>query len=141
MRGAQLATTAADGSVLAVQPLIEALYAGRSDLELLGMVLARPVVKGYDIVRDTFHGLTGGAGEAPRNNPRFEERWREFLHDGFLAARQNLVVGQQGAAAAGQHRVHDHRDLRVVGQYGVDRLHRLRAEPGPGGKVEFNLPL
>ncbi len=77
--------TAADGSVLAVQPLIEPLYAGRSDLELLGTVLGQPAPRGYEIVRTTYHGRTGGSGEAPRNNPRFEERWREFLHDGFLA--------------------------------------------------------
>jgi len=77
-------TVAADGSLLAVQPLIEPLYEGRSDLELMAMVLGAAAPRGHDLVRATFHGREGGVGEAPRNNPRFEERWRKFLHDGFL---------------------------------------------------------
>jgi molybdopterin-containing oxidoreductase family iron-sulfur binding subunit len=90
-------STAADGSMLAVQPLIEPLYGGRSDLELLGMMLGLPVVKGYDIVRTTFHRLTGGSGEAPRNDPRFEERWRSFLHDGYLSTGpSDLAPSLQG---------------------------------------------
>ncbi|MEZ4386023.1 MAG: TAT-variant-translocated molybdopterin oxidoreductase [Candidatus Krumholzibacteriia bacterium] len=77
-------TTAADGSVLAIQPLIEPLYDGRSDLELMAMMLGAAALRGHDIVRTTFHQRGGGAGEAPANDLRFEERWRKFLHDGFL---------------------------------------------------------
>ncbi len=77
---------AGDGSVVAVQPLIEPLFGGRSDLELLACLLGNPAAKGHDVVRASFHQREGGLGEAPRNNPRFEERWRVFLHDGFLPA-------------------------------------------------------
>jgi len=76
---------AADGSVLSGQPLIEPLFGSRSDLELLALLLGDPAPRGHDLVRATFHQLTGGSGQAPQNNPRFEERWRRFLHDGFLA--------------------------------------------------------
>jgi MoCo/4Fe-4S cofactor protein with predicted Tat translocation signal len=75
---------AVDGSLLAVQPLIEPLHGGRSELELLAMLAGEPAPRGHDLVRTTFHRLTGGSGEAPRSNPRFEQRWRRFLHDGFL---------------------------------------------------------
>jgi len=77
---------AADGSVLAVQPLIEPLYGARSDLEVLAMLLGAAAPRGHEITRTTFHQRTGGTGDAPSNNVRFEERWRAFLHDGFLAA-------------------------------------------------------
>lgn len=78
--------TAADGSLLAGQPLIEPLFGARSDLELLAMLAGDPAPRGHDLVRTTFHQRTGGSGEAPASNPRFEERWRRFLHDGFLPA-------------------------------------------------------
>jgi molybdopterin-containing oxidoreductase family iron-sulfur binding subunit len=77
---------AADGSVLAVQPLIEPLYGARSDLEVMAMLLGAAAPRGHEIARTTFHQRSGGAGNAPSNNPSFEERWRAFLHDGFLAA-------------------------------------------------------
>ena len=79
-------TVAADGSLLGVQPLIEPLHGARSDLWLLGLLLGQAAPRSHDIVRTTFHQRTGGRGDAPSNNPRFEERWRSFLHDGFLAA-------------------------------------------------------
>lgn len=89
---------AADGSLLAVQPLVEPLYQGRSDLELLAMLTGAAAPRGHDLVRTSFHNRNGGVGEAPRNNHRFEERWRQFLHDGFLpapdAGTPGLVAGR-----------------------------------------------
>ena len=82
---------AADGSLLAVQPLIEPLHGARSDLELLATLLGEAAPRGHDVVRTTFHRHEGGAGAAPGNDPRFEERWRRFLHDGFLAAPEGLT--------------------------------------------------
>ena len=92
-------TTAADGSVLAVQPLIEPLYATRSAIEVLAMVLGDPAPRGYDIARTTVHQLTGGAGQAPSGNPRFEERWRAYLHDGSLPGAPSVdAPGLTGAS-------------------------------------------
>lgn len=65
-----------DGTLTLTQPLIEPLYGGRTETELLAAILGEPVVKGYDLVRRTF----AQAGEQD-----FEKRWRRALHDGFVA--------------------------------------------------------
>jgi len=88
---------AADGSALAVQPLIEPLHGARSDLEVLAMLAGDPAPRGHELVRTTFHQRTGGAGEAPTSNPRFEERWRQFLHDGFAGEAPRQVPRLAGA--------------------------------------------
>ncbi len=77
-------TLAVDGSLLAIQPLIEPLHGGRSELEMLALLAGDPAPRGYDLVRATFHQRTGGSGRAPADNRRFEQRWQRFLHDGFL---------------------------------------------------------
>jgi len=79
-------TIAADGSVLAIQPLIEPLHGARSDLEIMALLLGEAAPRNHDIVRTSFHHRHGGAGDAPKSNPRFEERWRRFLHDGYTSA-------------------------------------------------------
>ncbi|MGD0538626.1 MAG: 4Fe-4S dicluster domain-containing protein [Verrucomicrobiota bacterium] len=67
----------ADGTLVPVQPLIEPIFDGLTDLEVLARLGGLATTKPYDIVRDTFRGLvTGGT---------FEADWRRFLHDGFLA--------------------------------------------------------
>ncbi len=65
-----------DGTVSIVQPLIEPLYGGKSDIELLATLLGEPVTNGYEIVRRTFAGLIPPEG--------FEATWRRTLHDGLL---------------------------------------------------------
>ena len=65
-----------DGTVLPVQPLIQPLFGGFSDLEVVARLLGHPVTTPYDLVRETFKGL-GGADE---------NAWSQFLHDGFLAS-------------------------------------------------------
>ncbi len=91
---------AADGSVVAVQPLIEPLFGGRSDLEVLAALLGEPGTTAHASVRTTFHQRDGGRGEAPHNNPRFEERWRKFLHDGFVSAADGATVTPPIAATS-----------------------------------------
>jgi molybdopterin-containing oxidoreductase family iron-sulfur binding subunit len=49
-------------------------------------------------VRTTFHRRTGGSGDAPANNPRFEERWRRFLHDGFADGARPVTPGLAATA-------------------------------------------
>ncbi|MBN8247516.1 MAG: TAT-variant-translocated molybdopterin oxidoreductase [Verrucomicrobia bacterium] len=65
----------ATGAVLPVQPLIQPLFGGLSDLEVLARLLGHPITTPYDLVRETFKGLTSGE----------ENAWNQFLHDGFLA--------------------------------------------------------
>jgi anaerobic selenocysteine-containing dehydrogenase len=66
-----------DGTVVPVQPLIEPLFGGLTDIEVLARIGGLPAVKPYDIVRETFRSLAGA--------DLFDEKWKRFLHDGFLA--------------------------------------------------------
>jgi len=66
-----------DGTVSVIQPLILPLYQGRSAHELLDALFAAPGRTDYDIVRDHWNSQNPGAD--------FESRWRQALHDGFIA--------------------------------------------------------
>ena len=73
-----------DGTVVPIQPLIEPLFGGLTDLEVLARVGGLPVTSPHEIVRETFKALVAGAN--------FEEAWKKFLHDGFLGASAWPVV-------------------------------------------------
>lgn len=62
------------GEYSVVQPLIAPLYDGKTAEEVLAWVLGRDS-SGYELVRETFAGLTGGVFQ--------EELWRQTLHDGL----------------------------------------------------------
>jgi MoCo/4Fe-4S cofactor protein with predicted Tat translocation signal len=110
-----------EGTVVPVQPLIEPLFGGVTDLEILARISGLERTSPYEIVRETFAGLVGG-GNA-------DAAWRRFLHDGFLANSQakEVSVTFNGAAAAqtlgafnpgatpakGSLEVVFHRDLKV----------------------------
>ena len=64
----------ANGTYVPIQPLIEPLFDGLTELEVLAILAGADKTKPYEIVRDTFR-LGGGPGE---------NDWRKFLHDGFL---------------------------------------------------------
>jgi molybdopterin-containing oxidoreductase family iron-sulfur binding subunit len=66
-----------DGTVSVQQPLIEALYGGKSTIELLAAALDDAPSSGYEIVRETFRGLAKAVD--------IETTWRRTLHDGVLA--------------------------------------------------------
>jgi molybdopterin-containing oxidoreductase family iron-sulfur binding subunit len=96
----------ADGTVVPLQPLIEPLFGGLTELEVLARVASLPMAKPYDTVRETFKQLVNGAGSEVRslgatggasaNQPAvqaaFEEAWHRFLHDGFLAGSAAQAV-------------------------------------------------
>ncbi|MCW5559969.1 MAG: 4Fe-4S dicluster domain-containing protein, partial [Verrucomicrobiae bacterium] len=63
------------GDVLPVQPLIQPLFGGLSELEVLARLLGHPITSPYELVRETFKELASGD----------ENAWNQFLHDGFLA--------------------------------------------------------
>src|ERR1019366_5695699 len=63
-----------DGTVVSIQPLIEPLFGGMTELEVLARVGGLEQTNPYDIVRETFRALAGPD----------EEKWKRFLHDGFL---------------------------------------------------------
>jgi molybdopterin-containing oxidoreductase family iron-sulfur binding subunit len=66
-----------DGTVSVQQPLIAPLYEGRSERELLSLLLELPVQDGYEGVRSYFREMWGEAG--------FENAWSRALHDGLVA--------------------------------------------------------
>jgi MoCo/4Fe-4S cofactor protein with predicted Tat translocation signal len=64
------------GTLSVVQPMIAPLYAGRSDIELLALIIGQPAA-GYDLVRATWQARLKLTGEA------FEKAWRRTLWDGL----------------------------------------------------------
>jgi len=82
----------ADGTVVAVQPLVAPLFNGVTELELLARIGGLDAIKPHTIVHDTFTKNTGGT----------EEDWKKFLHDGYLAgsaAKTAEVALNAGAVA------------------------------------------
>ena len=67
-----------DGTVSLRQPLIAPLYAGRSEIELLSLLLDPPGQSGYDLVRSTYETIPPVASDA------FEAQWRIWLRDGVI---------------------------------------------------------
>ncbi len=65
-----------DGTVTLRQPLIEPLYGGRSEIEVLAVAHGAGSVKGHELVRETVRGL------APVGD--FESFWARALHDGLI---------------------------------------------------------
>lgn len=63
-----------DGTVVSIQPLIEPLFGGVTELEFLARIAGEETTRPYDIVRETFKQIAKG---------NFEENWKRFLHDGF----------------------------------------------------------
>jgi len=73
-----------DGTVVAIQPLIAPLFGGLTECEVLAQLLGDPTANSYTLTRETFAALTGGALD--------EEKWKHFLHDGFLSGSKAKAV-------------------------------------------------
>ncbi|HEV8540775.1 MAG TPA: 4Fe-4S dicluster domain-containing protein, partial [Verrucomicrobiae bacterium] len=84
-----------DGTYVPIQPLIEPLFGGVTELEVLARIAGGNVTRPHDIVRETFNSLAPNAGE---------NDWRQFLHDGFLkgTAAQPITaaINQQAVTEA-----------------------------------------
>ena len=74
----------ADGTRVAVQPLISPLFGGLSDIEVLARLLGESDPRGHALVRATFDAEVPGGGE---------EGWKRFLHDGFVAGESPEAPG------------------------------------------------
>jgi molybdopterin-containing oxidoreductase family iron-sulfur binding subunit len=78
-----------DGTVVIVQPLIQPLFGGLTELEVLARIGGFPVTDPHAIVRETM----GGDDEA----------WKKSLHDGFVAnTALKPITAQFNAGALGQ---------------------------------------
>jgi MoCo/4Fe-4S cofactor protein with predicted Tat translocation signal len=65
-----------DGTVTIQQPLIAPLYGGKSPLEVLATLGARPQRSAHDVVRDQWRSRWPEA--------EFDKAWRRALHDGAI---------------------------------------------------------
>ena len=64
-----------DGTLVPVQPLIQPLFAGLTEIEFLARIGGLEKTSAHDIVRDTFAEISG------KND---DVAWRKFLYNGFL---------------------------------------------------------
>ncbi len=85
-----------DGTRLAIQPLIDPLYEGRSALELLAQLSGYDLASGYEIVRRSFQNYAGLEGA------ELEAAWRTFLHNGVSTVKlvDDVAAELQGDAVA-----------------------------------------
>ena len=84
-----------DGSYASIQPTIQPLWAGESQLEFLCRLvgLAKPI--GPALIKETFAARTN------QNGPKLEEAWNNFVREGFVpAAANNANKLLNGAAVA-----------------------------------------
>jgi molybdopterin-containing oxidoreductase family iron-sulfur binding subunit len=77
---------AGDGTLLAIQPMIEPLFGGRNQLEELARLSNYQPSSAYEIVRRAFRQESGV------DDASFEVKWRRFLHEGTWAVRGYPVV-------------------------------------------------
>jgi molybdopterin-containing oxidoreductase family iron-sulfur binding subunit len=75
-------TRAYDGTASIVQPLIEPLYQGRSQMELLSALVHQVPTPGYEIVREYWRTHWQAQGHSAVS---FDEFWQTSLHDGIVA--------------------------------------------------------
>jgi molybdopterin-containing oxidoreductase family iron-sulfur binding subunit len=111
----------ADGTLVPVQPMIEPLFGGLTEIELLARILAEATPDAHSQVMATFAILARGAGE-----PAF----RKFLHDGLLensgyapstrsldaAAATRLIDGAMATPAPSLQRL----EVRFMADHKVD---------------------
>jgi len=74
---------AVDGTTTIMQPLVAPLYSTRSTAEILAMLSGTGDPSGEELVRATWRDAFGDA---------FDARWRQALHDGFIADTQVPTV-------------------------------------------------
>ena len=94
-----------DGTLSLTQPIIEPLYGGKTVIEVLGLLLDRPLNADELLKQEWLKlwdaGVFAGSKQA-REAGTFERFWRRVLHDGFVegsAAAVKAVAVDGGAVA------------------------------------------
>ncbi|MFY1826359.1 TAT-variant-translocated molybdopterin oxidoreductase [Myxococcus fulvus] len=85
-----------DGTVSIAQPLIQPLFAGVPEAELLAMFLDEPFRPAYQLLRDYWRGQSANAAD-------FEARWETWVSQGFIENTASAAVATApdfGAAAS-----------------------------------------
>jgi len=63
------------GARSVIQPQIQPLHDSISEIEFLNTIISGELTSGYELVQNTFKGFYSGS--------RFENRWKDILHDGI----------------------------------------------------------
>ena len=81
-----------DGTLVPVQPLIQPLFGGLTEIEVLARIAGADKTSPYDIVRETFAEISGSNDDVA---------WRKFLYNGFLenSAAKSVSGSAQGIDA------------------------------------------
>ena len=72
----------ADDTLVPIQPLIEPLFGGMTEIEVLARLGGLDTTNPYELVRGTFRAHAGDS----------EDTWKRFLHDGWLADRASTPM-------------------------------------------------
>ena len=84
-----------DGSYVSIQPTIQPLWAGESQLEFLCRLTGQAKPVGPALIKETFSARTN------QNGQKLEEAWSNFVREGFIpAAATNAAKPLNGAALA-----------------------------------------
>jgi molybdopterin-containing oxidoreductase family iron-sulfur binding subunit len=75
---------AADGTLSVVQPLIEPLFGGHSDIEVASLLVSGRDRRGYELVREAWKNILPAVD--------YEKTWQRVLHDGILAGSETPRV-------------------------------------------------
>src|SRR5690554_731762 len=95
-----------DGTISIQQPLILPFYGGKSNLEVLDMLLGNADSSGYDLVRNYWRNTVSGS---------FDDFWRETVFRGVVAGSASPVVAIGTPQVSG--------DLPLGGQYELNLSH------------------
>jgi MoCo/4Fe-4S cofactor protein with predicted Tat translocation signal len=104
-----------DGTLVPVQPLIQPLFGGLTEIEVLARIAGEEKTSPYDIVRETFAGISG------KND---DVTWRKFLYNGFQensaaksvsgqARTETPAIGKPAALSKDSLEVVFYRDYKV----------------------------
>ena len=77
---------ATDGSYLSIQPAIQPLWTGESQLELLCRLIGKAKPIGPALIKETFAARTNQSGLP------LEEAWKNFVREGFLPNSTNNAI-------------------------------------------------
>ncbi len=75
-----------DGSYLSIQPMIQPLWDGQSQLDLLSKLLGQTKPIGPGLIRDTFAQRTNLSGE------KLDQAWNDFVREGFLSSPASTLA-------------------------------------------------
>lgn len=99
---------ALDGTLSVIQPLIDPLFGTNSTFEVMNLLSTGTMVKGYEVVRQTWQGAIAGPG--------FEKGWRQVLHDGWLRDSASAPVAASIDPNAVSNYLREHPIPSSVGQ-------------------------